>query len=93
MFASHITKQEKVMAQTAEERGMAMMTVPMGQLPYIAVMFNKHKCAKLGGCMEVFLTSWTVYAQCVEGLECTDDLYIAREEDKQWFRNEGYEIP
>jgi len=76
---------------TAEERGSQMfMEIPTGELPYMAVMFAKHLAKKLGGCSEVMITAYTIYAQCVEGLECTDDLYKAREEDKQWFREQGY---
>lgn len=78
------------MAQTAEERGMEMMTIPRGQLPYMSVIFAKHLCGQVGMCMEVLLTAYTVYAQCVEGLKCTDDLYIARNVDRDWFRDKGY---
>ena len=77
---------------TAEERGTEMMQIPMGQLPYMAVMFSKHLCSQVGGCMEVMLTAYIVYAQCVEKLECTDDLYKVREEHKDWFRQQGYKV-
>ena len=71
---------------TAEERGMEMMHVPIGQLPKIAQDFCQSLCAELGGCMEVFLTAWTVYAQCVEALPCTDELYMARLDQIAWFK-------
>lgn len=71
---------------TAEERGQQMMLVKMKDLPPLALEFCQDLCSRVGGCMETFLTAWTVYAQCVEGLPCTDDLYMASESDKQWFR-------
>lgn len=70
---------------TAEERGMQMMTIPMGQLPELASEFAKKLCDEAGMCMEVLLTAWTVYAQCVEGFPCEDELYKARPEDVEWF--------
>ena len=71
---------------TAEERGQQMMGIPINQLPLIAREFAKKKCMEVGMCMEVLLTAWIVYAQCVENLPCEDDLYMARPEDKEWFR-------
>jgi len=64
-----------------------MMVTPMKDLPVIAVDFAKHLCHQFGGCMEVFLTAWTVYAQCIEGLQCTDELYKANDEHIEWFKN------
>lgn len=78
-------RREKVNAMTAEQRGMEMMQVTMGQLPPLALEFAKHLCARVGMCMEVLLTAWTVYAQEVEGLEATDELYISSQEHRTWF--------
>ena len=72
--------------KTAEERGMEMMSVPMNQLPPLATKYAKKLCGEVGMCMEVLLTAWTVYAQCVEGLTCTDELYKARPQDIEWFK-------
>lgn len=74
--------------KTAEQRGMEMLTVKMGDLPPLAVDFAKHLCSEVGMCTETLLTAWTVYAQEVEGLICTDELYKSREEDQKWFRVE-----
>ena len=74
---------EKVLS--AEERGMQMMSIPMNKLPPLALEFAKKLCGEVGMCMETLLTAWTVYAQLVEGLECTDDLYKARPNDVDWF--------
>ncbi len=71
---------------TAEERGAQMMSVPIGQLPPIAVEFARDLCRQVGKCGEVLLTAWTIYAQCVENLPCTDDLYLARGVDETWFQ-------
>lgn len=73
--------------KTAEERGMEMMLIPMNQLPPLALKFGRHLCKQVGMCGEVLLTAWTVYAQCVEGLECKDALYQARPVDIEWFKN------
>jgi hypothetical protein len=69
----------------AVKRGTEMMHVPMNQLPPLAVEFAKKLCREVGGCMEVLLTAYVVYAQLVEGLPCDDDLYTARDVDKAWF--------
>jgi hypothetical protein len=54
---------------TAEDRGMALMHVPMKDLPPLAMEFAKKLCREVGMCGEVLLTAYCVYAQCVEGLE------------------------
>jgi len=70
---------------TAEEKGMEMMQVPMRVLPPLAIRFADKLCSEGGACMEVILTAFTVYAQCVEGLPCSDNLYKARDQDIEWF--------
>ena len=70
---------------TAEERGSEMMKVPMNTLPPLALAFCKQRCSELGGCGEVFLTSWIVYAQEIEGLRCKNKLYKSSKADKKWF--------
>ena len=72
--------------KTAEQRGQEMMQIKIKDLPPLAVEFCRHLCHEVGGCMEMFLTAWTVYAQCVEGLPCGDDLYLARPTDVAWFK-------
>ncbi len=74
---------------TAEERGSEMMKIPIKDLPPLAVEFAKDLCRRIGGCGEVLLHSWTVYAQCVEGLECTDPFYAATDSDRLWFLTRG----
>ena len=81
---------------TAEERGMEMMLIPLGQLPVLARKFAKKLASEVGLCGEVYLTAWTSYAQCIEDLECTDALYMVHDTDRQWFEDnkesdgEGY---
>jgi hypothetical protein len=77
---------------TAEERGMEMLHMPMKDLPPLALAFAKHLCSEVGMCIEVFLTAYTVYAQVVEGLECTDDLYRARADHETWLRQRVAEV-
>ncbi len=71
--------------KTAMERAQEMMLIPMGQLPPLALEFAKYTCNRIGMCGEVLLTCWSVYAQLVEKLKCDNSLYIARDEDKEWF--------
>lgn len=77
---------------TAEERGAEMMWIKMSELPKLAVDFAKKLTREVGMCSEVLLTAWTVYAQCVEGLECTDSLYLARPQDRAWFEEQRRQI-
>ncbi len=75
--------------KTAEERGAEMMMTPMKDLPPLALKFAKKLCQEVGMCGEVLMTAWTVYAQCHEGLTCTDSLYMARREDRIWFAKQS----
>jgi len=70
---------------TALERAMEMMQQPMAQLPPLALAFAKYTCNRIGMCGEVLLTCWAVYAQEIENLPCEDDLYLTRDDDRQWF--------
>lgn len=71
---------------TALERGIQLLKVPVKDLPPLAYEFGKKLCKEVGMCIETFLTAYTVYAQCVEGLECDDSLYKARPQDVTWFK-------
>ena len=72
-------------AMDAVDRGIEMANTPMGKLPPLSIDFLRHLAGKVGMCGEVCITAFSVYAQCVEGLPCDDDLYAARPEDRQWF--------
>ena len=72
--------------QDALARGMELLNMKRKDLPPLARDFADHLCQQVGMCMEVFLTAYAVYAQCVENLECSDDWYSATEEHKDWFR-------
>jgi hypothetical protein len=82
--------QETTTAKTAEERGMQMMRIPMSQLPEVATDYAQHLCRQVGMCMEVLLTAWTVYAQIVEGLPCTNDLYFPNVDAINFYKEKGY---
>ena len=70
----------------AVRRGMELLVAPMNQVPPLAIEFARKLAREAGGmCGEVFLTAYSVYAQCVEGRECDDTLYMARPQDRQWF--------
>ncbi len=70
----------------AVERGVQLATIPVKDVPLLAREFLWHLAKKVGMCGEVCITAFAVYAQCVEGLPCDDDLYRARPEDVEWFR-------
>ena len=70
----------------AVERGMELMTTKGRDLPLLAREFVPVLAREAGGiCMEVVLTAYVVYAQCVDGLPCDDDLYMAHPNHREWF--------
>lgn len=69
----------------ALKRAYEMMEQPIGQLPWLAVEYMRQVSREVGFCGEVGLTAYCAYAQCVEGLECTEDLYQVEEQDRRWF--------
>lgn len=78
---------EALQELTAEKRGQLMMSIPMDQLPPLAVKYAKKFCDEVGAmCAETLLTAWVAYAQCVEGLPCEDEAYKASSETREWFR-------
>jgi hypothetical protein len=70
---------------TAEERGVQLATIPKKDVPDLAMDFARYLCGKYGGCGEVLITAFAVYAQLAEGLTCTDSLYMADQDAKDWF--------
>lgn len=72
--------------KSAMDRAYEMFTTPMNKLPPLAIKFLQYQVSKLMYCGEVALTSFAIYAQIVEGLECDNKLYKADEEDRKWFR-------
>ncbi|MGZ8924353.1 MAG: hypothetical protein ACXW2E_00585 [Nitrososphaeraceae archaeon] len=75
---------------TAEERGLELFNTSYMDIPSLAIGFLDLTIQKLGICAETHLTSFIKYAQCIEQLECTNPLYQATEEDKQWFEVNKY---
>lgn len=82
------TKKKK---PTALSRGQEMMRIKMCDLPELAIGHLKYLSAKIGMCMEVCLTVYTVYAQIVEGLPCDDELYIPDADSIRWYKDRGYD--
>lgn len=71
---------------SAEDRGMEIMKMKWKEIPLEALEFSKYMCNKLGICSETLLTSWIVYAQCIEKLPCNNPLYKALLKDVEWFQ-------
>ena len=59
-------------AKDAAARGMELALIPMKDVPPLALDFLRHLAKKVGMCGEVCITAFAVYAQCVEGLTCSD---------------------
>lgn len=77
---------------TAEERAGELMGVKGKDLPPLALAYRNHLCTKYGGCMEVCVTAFAHYAQCVEGLPTGEDpAYWANGEAKAWFNTHSPE--
>lgn len=74
-------------SQTAVERAAELLNIPIKDLPPLAVQFRNRLCSEMGLCLEVCLTAFAAYAQCVEGLPCDDEAYKARPQDVHWFKH------
>lgn len=61
--------------KTAVDRAMEMMTIPTGKLPIEAVELAYYIAKELGGCGEIFITAYAIYAQVVEGYTTDDTPY------------------
>ena len=89
---SKFTSMDVGECKTAEEMGIAMMQIPMRMLPKLAMEFARQLCSEVGMCGETLLTAYTVYAQCVHNLPCTDDLYKVRPDHARWFERKLEEV-
>lgn len=74
----------------AEERAIQMMSIIQKDLPPLAFAYARKLCMEVGMCGEVYITAFACYAQCVEGLECKDDLYRASPDAVAWFKERGH---
>ncbi len=66
------------------ERAMELMQIPCSKLPQLAKDFAKHLVSTYGLCMEVMITAFAAYAQCIEGCRCDDSNYDGKHH-QQWF--------
>lgn len=57
----------------ALQRGMQMLTIPMTQLPPVALAYCRHLSRRVGMCIETCLTAYAAYAHVVEGLPLGED--------------------
>lgn len=75
----------------AVRRAQEMLSTPASELPDIALAFRDKMWGEHGMCMEVALTAFAAYAQCVEGLPCRDEAYLASPTAQQWFESQHQE--
>ena len=71
---------------TAEERAEQLLWIEITDLPELANRFYTYFIQRHEYCMENAVTALSIYAQFVEGLECTDEFNKIREDDVKWFR-------
>lgn len=74
----------------AVERAQQLLNVKRSELPELARDYSYQLCGEHGWCIEVMLTAFAYYAQCVEGLLCKDPAYYPSPTAKQWFQTRGY---
>lgn len=75
--------------KTAEERAEYLFSsVAWQDLPPLALGYGGHLMRRFGGSSEVWLSAYATYANIVEGLPVTDDLYARP--DEAWWRERGY---
>lgn len=97
-FTKYIVVEGKVMTEAelngvdvnrqvdAVARGTELLSVKASELPPLALEYRNKLCAEFGMCIEVILTAFCHFAQCVEGLSCSDEWYQATPEAKEWFK-------
>jgi hypothetical protein len=74
--------------EDAVKRAMYLMQVAIKDLPPPAIAIRNHLARMVGMCMEVCITAFAAYAQVVEGLPCTDDLYIVQTPEEEFLKAE-----
>lgn len=83
-------KEKKISNDQALDVAGEMLSIPMRQLPPVAIEFLKYKADQIGMCIEVCLTSYAYYNQAVLYMKCRDKSYKIPEKDLQWFIDKGY---
>lgn len=88
----------------ALERGIELLQTNEGELPILALVFQRNIWKRSGISIEGALTAFTVYAQIVEGLPCEDPNYkwdsdqidtkdwFERHAKKEWYIGEDNEL-
>lgn len=70
---------------TSLERAMEMMYIKQNELPKATFAYMRHLARRVGLCMEVCITAYAAYAECVEGLEAKDEEYMADPTARSFF--------
>ena len=71
---------------TAEERARELLfKTKTCDLPKLARAYLDYLSGNVGACGEVYLTAYAHYAQAVEKLSCTDEMYEIDEDGRRWF--------
>lgn len=77
----------------AVEEAQKMMSVPMNQLPTLAIEFLNHLSKRVGFCGEVCLSAYAAYNQFVLKMVCEDTLYKVTDSDSiKWWNERGFSI-
>lgn len=84
-------------ALTALQRGIQLYReVPQRCIPPIALTFFRKRideCNDGSSVDDIYIRSFAIFAQVVEGLECADREYAASPSDIKWFQEEYRDTP
>jgi len=82
---------EQTTNNLAVEEAIKMLSLPMKDLPELAMEFLKYLSSKVGMCIEVCISAYAGYNQMVLKMECEDDLYKITDSDLlKWWEDKGY---
>ncbi len=70
---------------TAEERATELMSMQRSKRPDLLKQYVCERFDTEEMCFELWMWAMSSYAQCIEGLVCTDELYRASRKDCEWF--------
>lgn len=74
----------------AVQRASELYQMRWADIPEPARAYVRYLQRETGAGSEVFLSAFAIFAQCVEGLRCSEAAYKARPEDREWFRQQGF---
>lgn len=74
-----------IVGMTPTARAVQLLNTPTELIPELARTFRDYFASRYGHCTENMAICFAVYAQIIEGLECTDARCMATDNDREWF--------